>query len=294
VQFVQKRKIWYIISLAVIIPGLISLFLSGLNLGIDFTGGNILQMKFEQPVEMAELREGIMEYTDHTPAIQETADNEYYIRVSVLDTTASSQLLTGLEEKFGPYELTQNELIGPVMGKELATNAILALLIAFALMLVYIAFRFELHFAIAAVVPLIHDVLIVIGVFSLLKLEVDSTFVAAVLTVIGYSINNTIVVFDRVRENIKYHGSNDFPNLVDDSIRQTLTRSINTVLAVLFLLVPLLLFGGDTTKNFSLAVLIGLVAGTYSSMFIAGSLLVDVKAMARNKKNQPVKTNKKK
>lgn len=293
-QFVQKRKIWYIISLAVIIPGLISLFLSGLNLGIDFTGGNILQMKFEQPVEMADLREGIMEYTDQTPAIQETSDNEYYIRVSVLDTAASNQLLTGLEEKFGPYDLTQNELIGPVMGKELATNAILALLIAFALMLVYIAFRFELHFAIAAVVPLIHDVLIVIGVFSLLKLEVDSTFVAAVLTVIGYSINNTIVVFDRVRENIKYHGSSDFPNLVDESIRQTLTRSINTVLAVLFLLVPLLLFGGDTTKNFSLAVLIGLVAGTYSSMFIAGSLLVDVKAMAGAKKNQPAKTTKKK
>lgn len=292
-QFVQKRKIWYLISLAVIIPGLISLFLSGLNLGIDFTGGNILQMKFEQPVEMADLRDGIMEYTDQTPAIQETSDNEYYIRVSVLDTAASNQLLTGLEEKFGAYELTQNELIGPVMGKELATNAILALIIAIALMLVYIAFRFEFHFAVAAVIPLVHDVLIVIGVFSLLKLEVDSTFVAAVLTVIGYSINNTIVVFDRVRENIKYHGSGDFPNLVDESIRQTLTRSINTVLAVLFLLVPLLLFGGDTTKNFSLAVLIGLVAGTYSSMFIAGSLLVDVKAIAGGKKNQPVAKNKK-
>lgn len=292
--FVQKRKLWYSISLVVIIAGLISLCLSGLNLGIDFTGGNILQMEFEQPVEMADLRSTIEEYTDQTPSIQKTGENAFYIRVSVLDNAESNALLNGLEEKFGSYELFQNELIGPVMGKELATNAILALVIATVLMLIYITFRFELQFAIAAIIPLVHDVLIVIGVFSLLKLEVDSTFVAAVLTVVGYSINNTIVVFDRIRENMKYNEISDFPLLVNESIKQTLTRSINTVLAILFLLIPLLLFGGDTTRNFSIALLIGLLAGTYSSMFIAGSLLVDVRAISKGKKASHGKSNSKK
>ncbi len=184
------------------------------------------------------------------------------------------------------FEILRNERIGPVIGAELIANAWWALLLALALMLLYITVRFRFNFAVSAIVPLMHDALMVLGIFSILQVEVDSTFVAAILTVLGYSINSTIVIFDRIRENRELHPKQGFTDLINESINQTLGRSINTSVAVLLLVLCLFLFGGDTTKAFSLALVIGVIAGAYSSVFIAGSILSDLTRLRGVDKNE--------
>ena len=277
-KIIGKRKIWYILSLLVIVPGLISLLTQGLNLGIDFTGGNILQMQFTNQVTSNEIREVVSADVSQTPYIQQSDDGSFLIRTVALTEADSSKIINDLTSRYGEAKILRNELIGPTMGKELTRNAIFAAGIAIVLMLAYIAFRFEAKFAIAAIIPLVQDILVMVSVFSLLRIEVDSTFVAAILTILGYSINNTIVVFDRVRENIHHKGKIVFAELVENSVRQTLGRSINTIVAVLFLLLSLLFLGGETTKNFAFALTVGVLAGLYSSVLIAGGLLVDLKA----------------
>ncbi len=277
-QIINKKKIWYILSLLIIIPGIISLCMQGFNLGIDFTGGNILQMKFANEVTSDQIRQVVTANVEQTPYIQASADGSFLIRTVALTQADSDKIVAELEAQLGEAEILGNELIGPTIGKELTQNALIALGIAIILMLVYITIRFEFKFAIAAIIPLIHDILITVSLFSIFKIEVDSTFVAAVLTILGYSINNTIVIFDRVRENIQKREKIAFPVLVGNSVKQTLGRSINTTVAVLILLFALFFLGGDTTKIFSLALLIGVIAGTYSSIFISSNLLVDLKA----------------
>lgn len=292
-DFVGKRKIWYAISIVIIIAGIISLCVQGLNLGLDFTGGNIIQVQFEENVEIDELRDVVSQYVDSTPTIQESDDNNYIIRTQELSEQNNEALLSDLETTFGNSEILRNEKIGAVIGSELISNAKWALLAAFVLMLVYITIRFKFNFAISAVVPLMHDVLVTVGLFSLLRVEVDSTFIAAILTILGYSINGTIVIFDRIRENMGKDHKVPFPDLVNRSINQTLGRSINTNLAVLILVVCLLILGGDSTKAFSLALLIGVIFGCYSSVFIAGPMLSDITRLTGGSK-QYKKSGKKK
>ncbi len=275
-DFLGRRKIWYAISLVIIIAGLLSLAFRGLNLGIDFTGGNIMQLKFEQTVTADALRETVSQYVEATPSIQASDENTFLIRTEDMAEEDSAALLDDIETNLSPFEILRNERIGPVIGRELITNAWLALVLALILMLIYITIRFRFNFAVSAIVPLMHDALVMLGLFSILQFEVDSTFVAAILTILGYSINSTIVIFDRIRENRELHPKQDFDSLVNDSINQTLGRSINTSVAVLLLVVCLVLFGGDTTRAFSVALAIGIISGAYSSVFIAGSILNDI------------------
>lgn len=286
IDVIGRKKLWYCFSLLIIIVGLASCFVRGLNLGIDFTGGNIMQLQFEQQVAAEDLRTVVSSYVDATPTIQESDGNTFLIRTEDMAEEKSAALLDQVEADLGAYDILRNERIGPVIGQELISNAWMALLLALGLMLVYITIRFRFNFAVSAIVPLMHDALVVLGLFSILQVEVDSTFIAAILTVVGYSINSTIVIFDRIRENVELGTSKEFDPLINESINQTLGRSINTSVAVLLLVVMLFMFGGDTTRAFSLALVIGVIAGAYSSVFIAGSILSDLTRLRGADKNQ--------
>ncbi len=287
-SFVKHRKIWYVISALVILPGLVSLALQGLNLGVDFTGGNLLEFRAAEKVSIEQVR-GVVEELGlgSAKSVQQSGDKEFIIRTRELSEEESAKLLSALNEELNQVTLLKNDMVGPVIGRELTMKALLALVVAMILMLIYISFRFEFKQGIAANIGLLHDALVVLGIFSILQIEVDVAFVAAILTIIGYSINDTIIIFDRVRENLRTRKKGEnIEDLVDISLWQTLTRSINTVLTVLFVLLALYLLGGTTIKNFVLAMLIGITSGAYSSIFIAGPLWVDLKPMEKRKRGQ--------
>jgi preprotein translocase subunit SecF len=276
VQVIKRRKWFYILSLIVIIPGIISLMLQGLNLGIDFTGGSITHVKMPSEVTSADMRATISELGLEKAEVQKSGD-EFYLRTSELTQEETDELMQALRNEYQEVEFMSAESVGATIGGELTRNALLALGIALVLMLLYITFRFELSFGIAAVIDIIHNVLVVLGAFSIFQWEISSAFIAAILTVIGYSINDTIVIFDRIRENMRNKRKEDYEELVNRSVRQTLNRSINTVLTSSFPLVALLIFGGATIKLFVLAMLIGFVTGAYSSICIASSTWFEIK-----------------
>lgn len=280
-QIIEKRKIFYIISLILIIPSLISLFAQGLNLGIDYQGGSIVSVRIEEksPVSAADVRAALEEVNQQKAEVQKSG-NDFYIRTNELDQQQTNELLTVLKDKFPSVEFLGAESVGATIGKELTRNALLSLLIAGLLMLVYITYRFEWAYGIVAVLAIFHNVIVVLGVFSLFQWEVSSSFIAAILTVIGYTINDTIIIFDRVRENVKMKRKDSFALLLNKSIMQTLNRSINTVLTTIMPLIALLLFGGVTIKFFMTAMLIGFVVGAYTSIFISSPLLYEIKNKA--------------
>ncbi|HHW42783.1 MAG TPA: protein translocase subunit SecF [Desulfotomaculum sp.] len=290
-HFVRLRKIWYAISLAVILPGLISLMLQGLNLGIDFTGGNILEVRFEQAVPVEKVREVVSARgLEASHGIQKSGTSDYIIRTRHLTQDEQEKLMAALND-LGKNTVLRNESVGPTIGRELTTKAILALLVASVLMIIYIAIRFEFKQGIAAILALLHDILVITGIFSLFRIEVDSTFIAALLTIIGYSINDTIVIFDRIRENMRARKKGEsLEDVVNISLWQTMTRSINTVLTVVFVLVALYFLGGSTIRNFVLAMLIGVISGAYSSIFNASPLWVDFKLLERRGRVKEART----
>lgn len=290
-DIVGKRYWWFLLSALLIIPGLISIAIQGFNLGIDFTGGTMLDLKFAQPVSVTEIRESLKEYHLEHSTIQlaltgnSDKSSNVLIRTKVLDENERRTVLTGLEQKLGKFDIQRIEKVGAVVGSELTRQAIIALIVSWLLMVAYITYRFEFKFGISAIVALIHDIIVVLGVFSIFRLEVDASFIAALLTIVGYSINDTIVIFDRIRENLKTHRkTEEFKDMVNRSIYQTMTRSIYTVLTVLFATAALYVFGGETTKNFSLALLIGFTSGAYSSIFNASPIWVTLKEMAERKR----------
>lgn len=285
IHFIRLRFIWYALSLLVILPGIISLATRGLNLGIDFTGGSLLDVKFARAVETREVRQVLADFGLEKSLIQKSGPSSFIIRTRALDENESGKVVAALDSRLGGMTLLRNEKVGPVIGKELTQKAILAVLIASVLMLVYIAIRFEFKQGVAAVAALLHDGLVVLGIFSLFQIEVDSSFVAAVLTILGYSINDTIIIFDRIRENIKTKRvTGPLEDVINVSLWQTMARSINTVLAVLFVLVALYLFGGSTIKNFVLALIVGVSSGCYSSICNASPLWYDLKRLGDKKK----------
>ncbi|MEM5795554.1 MAG: protein translocase subunit SecF [Bacillota bacterium] len=282
-DFVGKRVWWFIISALVIIPGLISMAVQGFNLGIDFTGGTLLDLKFSRAVSVSEVRDALLPFgLEHstiqaysTGNMQEGSAEAVLIRTKVLTDDERRAALTGIADRVAPFEILRVEKVGAVIGGELAQKALLALSITTLGIIAYVSWRFEYKFAVAAVIALFHDILIVMGAFSLMQKEIDSTFVAAILTVFGYSISDTIVIFDRIRENLRtFRKGDDIEAMVNKSIWQTLARSIYTVLTVLMATLSLYLFGGETTKNFALALLIGFISGAYSSIFNASQIWV--------------------
>ena len=288
-----RAKIWFVISLLIIIPGIISMATRGLNFGIDFTGGTIIDLKFEQPVEISKVRESLKPFGLDGATIQlsgESSDisssTDVMIRTIDLEENQRKEVMAGIKSEVGNYEVMREEKVGATIGGELIFNAVMALVISWVLIILYIAYRFEFKFGFAAILALIHDILIVLAFFSFTQRQVDSSFVAALLTIVGYSINDTIVIFDRIRENLKLHfrrGGN-VGELVNKSIYQTLTRSLYTVFTCLFTTFALYFFGGETTKDFAFALIVGFSSGCYSSIFIAGPLWLTFRNMSDKKK----------
>lgn len=281
------KKIWYFaFSALIIIPGIVSLSVWGLNLGIDFTGGTLLEYRFEEEVGEAEIRTTLIDSGVEVSLIQKTSENSYLIRSKPLSDEQIKKSKEALSTKFKNPEELRRETIGPTIGAELLRKAVTALIVAVVAIVLYIAWAFRKvpspasswRFGISAIVALMHDVLIVVGLFSILghffAVEVDALFVTALLTVIGFSVHDTIVVFDRIRENLTRGVSTSFTEVVNHSIIQTLSRSLNTSVTVVFVLLAVLLFGGASVRWFVVALLVGIVAGTYSSIFNATPILV--------------------
>lgn len=277
-MFIEKRKYFYIFSSIIIIAGIISMFVQGFNQGIDFKGGALLRYKIDDAsITAAQVRATVEDLKVVGDASVQQSKDEFFIRTTEVNQEQTHKITNGLKAKFKNVTYESVDSVGATIGKELTRNAILEVLLAMALMLVYISFRFEWTFGVAAVVALFHDILIVLGIFSIFQWEIDSAFIAAVLTIIGYSINDTIVIFDRVRENLRMKKKEDLPNLLNKSIMQTMNRSINTVLTCLLPLVTLYFFGGSTIKTFVLAMLIGFIFGCYSSVCIASPVYYQLK-----------------
>lgn len=279
-RIVERTKLWVTISAIAILAGLVSLAVQGLNLGIDFTSGSLLELQFEKQVTEKQINDILAEHELlKGSSVQNAENNIKLIRTKVIeDNNKKVGLLKDLEEKVGSYELLRDDKVGPTIGKELTQKALLALLIASIGMVIYITWRFEFSFAISAILTLVHDVLVVVGMLSILQLEISAPFVAAILTLIGYSINDTIVIFDRVRENMRKRSRKEgFGEVVNASISQTIVRSLNTSVTTLLTLATILFFGGLTIKSFTFTLLIGVFVGTYSSIFVASPMWVWMK-----------------
>ena len=265
-SIVKHAKIFFSITAVVLIVGIVSMFTRGFNLGIDFTGGSILDIKFDQPVSVAQVRTVLSDQQVET-------SQSVLIRTGIISDSQRVEVMNDLTGRLGKNEVLRVEDVGATVGGDLVKSAIGAVVLSWVLMIIYITIRFELRFALAAIVALIIDVLVTLTWFSVLHLEIDSSFVAALLTVVGYSVNGTIVVFDRIRENLHTHRRNEsMGDLVDASIWQTMTRSVYTTLTTLFAVVAIFLFGGETIHNFSFAMLVGFGSGFYTSTFLAGSM----------------------
>ena len=300
--FLKYRPITMIISAVIILSGLISLFISGLNLGVDFTGGTILHLKLEDNFLMEDVRAVLAPYGLDEAALQRAGGaaghaggDEVIIKTRYLDEAIRKDVINSFMERW-PDMTTENVLrvenVGAVVGGELTREAFLALIIAAICIVIYITLRFEFRFSIAAVAALLHDALFIVAIFSIFKIEVNSPFIAAILTIIGYSINNTIVIFDRIRENLKFRRQRSIEELVNDSINETLTRTINTSVTTLIVLLSLFFafnyfVGGIDLKAFALALLIGVIVGTYSSIFIAGALWVAWRKKGAHEEKRP-------
>jgi preprotein translocase subunit SecF len=278
--FVRKRKFTFILSSAIILAGLISFIVNGMNLGIDFAGGSILQVDLHAEATIAEVQTALNTLElDKETSIQQ-GETDFYIRTQELSQEQTSQLVEILTQQYPDTELLSADTVGAAIGNELTRNAVIAVLLSAVLMLIYISLRFELTFGIAAVVGILHNVLIVLGVFSFLQIEINTPFIAAILTVLGYSINDTIVIFDRIRAEIKLNRRAPLEETVDRSVASTLNRSINTVLTSLLPLITLFVWGGDSLQSFVLVMIIGFLVGCYSSIFIASPLWYVLKSSA--------------
>ncbi|MCC6704699.1 MAG: protein translocase subunit SecF [Thermomicrobiales bacterium] len=286
----SRRKTWYLISLIFMVPGLVALFFFGLNLGIDFTGGTLWELEFDRAITTEEIRDilsanGVEGGTIQVSSSGDLSNNVALIRIAEMPEGSAQK--TALEDAFTEQIGTYTELAFSTVGSSVSTTirnrSIFAIVLASIAILLYMAYAFRntqnpMLYGSAAIVGMVHDILIVLGVFAILghffNVEIDALFVTAILTIIGFSVHDTIVVFDRIRENLAKRVEADFEKVVDYSLAQTLVRSLNTSLTVIFTLLALYLFGGGSTRNFVLALLIGIICGTYSSIFNASQLLV--------------------
>lgn len=285
-KVVEKKKIWFGISSIIIIIGLITMSVKGLNFGIDFKGGTSLVLEFSEEYNKEEADSIVKGFAPD--AVTNTVENnKYEIKSKDLDSQKVSKLIEELGKKYKMPEkaIVSQDEIGASIGKELRVNSLKALAIAFVAMLIYIAIRFEFKFGVIALVALAHDLLVTISVFAVFGIPINAPFIAAVLTIVGYSINATIVIFDRIRENLRLSGRDSVSEVVNRSINQTMARSINTTLTTLFTIVSVYVFV-PTVREFSLPIIIGIISGLFSSVFIAPSLLVFITEKKNAKKRK--------
>ncbi len=291
----KARKLWWTISAATILAGLIGVIISWQQIGsplrpsLDFVGGTRLQFELDcsqpqncdRPIDIATVRSVLEQQNLANSSIQVLGQEQHgvSIRTRTLDVEQRTQLQNALSQSIGAFnpQATQIDTVGPTIGRQLLSSGLLALIISFVGIIIYISLRFQLDFAVLAIVALFHDVLITVGVFAILGLvlgvEVDSLFIVALLTITGFSVNDTVVIYDRIRELLKEQPERPISDVVDDAVNQTLTRSINTTFTVMLTLFALFLFGGESLKYFALALIVGFISGAYSSIFIASTLL---------------------
>ncbi len=281
IDFMGKIKMTMTISGLVILIGLGSIALSGgLKYGIDFAGGTLIQLKFKTPPDIEVIRDGLKTIALGESTIQEFGSKrDILIRIQRSEEkleAVGSKVRNSLGEKFNKEDITVErvEMVGPKVGRDLREKAFLSILYAVIGIVIYISWRFELQYAIAAIIALAHDVLVTLGAFSILDKEFTLVIVAAFLAIIGYSLNDTIVVFDRIRENLRRRGKNTFVQIINASINQTLSRTLLTSGTTLMVIIALFFFGGEIIHDFSFALLVGILVGTYSSIFIASVFLV--------------------
>jgi preprotein translocase subunit SecF len=283
-DYMRRKPLWFGLSGLLLLPGLVAIMISlwqfgtPVKLGIDFTGGALVQLRYQAPVTVGEVR-GTLAAAGHPDAQVQIADGTTaLVRTRDLPPAERERFLAAVKAARADVAAERFETVGPVVGRELLTNSLTALGITLLGIIAYVSFRYQLDFALCAIAALVHDAVFLVGVFALLGLthgvEVDALFVTAVLTVLGFSVHDTIVIFDRLRENMRAAGKRDtFDAVANRSIAQTLARSINTSLTVCLTLVAMLVFGGETIRWFVLAMLLGIVAGAYSSIFNASQLL---------------------
>ena len=280
-NFLGHRRAAFILSVVLIVAGAISLIAhGGPRLGIDFQGGILMQLQFEQPIPAQEIRDALAEIGLADAEIQHFGgDREAIIRVGVEagGEDVTDEILGAVNEAHpdNPAEVRRVELVGPKVGGELRNRATLAILYALIGILIYISLRFEFKFAVGAVAALVHDVLITLGVFSLLGLEVTLPVVAALLTIVGYSLNDTIVIYDRIREDRRKMYGKSFVDIVNTSLNESLSRTIVTSVTTLVVVICLFAFGGEVIRDFAFALIIGVIVGTYSSLYVASPLVVE-------------------
>ncbi|MBD8976274.1 protein translocase subunit SecF [Veillonella magna] len=276
---IKHHRWWFSISSLLVVISIVSMFMNGFNLGIDFTGGTIVEVQFDRNVQVSQVRDDLKQFGLENAVIQlsgeasATEGNDIIIRTRNLDANESKAIVDSLNANVAPNEVKRVESVGAVIGSEVTEHALINLAVAFLALAAYISYRFEYKVALSSLAAIFHDLIMVLGVFSFFHLEIDSSFLAAILTVIGYSMNESVVIFDRIRENTHTHKRTDtFADLANASIAQSIHRSCYTLTTVLFACCSLYFFGGDTTKNFALCMIVGFVSGAYSSICVATSL----------------------
>lgn len=285
IKIIQHRTLAYILSAVIILSGIINVAVHrGLKMGIDFAGGNMIQVAFEdRTLEIGKIRDVLIGtgYGNNVQKIDDPGKNVFILRTLALERDNDkviAHIEGALVEEYGEENVLveRTDIVGPRISKDLLRTSYIVGVVAIALILFYITFRFRFRFGIAAIIALVHDVIVVMSFISFFGKEMDTFILAAILTIIGYSLNDTIVVFDRVRENLKSSKAyEDYEQTVNRSINQSLSRTVITSVTTLLVLLSLFIFGGNTLKNFAFALIIGVVVGTYSSMFIASALLVE-------------------
>lgn len=292
-DFVKYRKVFFGFSIIFLLLGIVLLSTVGLNLGIDFESGTTVEVLAEEEVTAGQIEEQFQEIGYEPDEVVLAGENNDIARASFIGGITQEESLE-IQSHFDEiYGTTPNiSTITPIVGEELARNAVISVLIASVGIIIYVTLRFEFLYGISAIIALFHDALFILTIFSILQMEVNIPFIAAVLTIIGYSINDTIVTFDRIRENMglekKVETFEDVANIVNKSLVQTLARSINTVLTVVFAAGALLVFGGEGLRVFSFALVIGLAAGTYSSLFIAAQIWAILKTRQIKKQQKKI------
>ena len=276
-HIIKRAKSYLTISVVAVVLSLIIFFVKGLNYGIDFSGGNLFQLKYnETTVNLNQINENLDKLAEELPQVNSNSrkvqisdDGTIIVRVPELSESDKDKVLNNLKE-LGTYTLDKEDKVGASIGDDLKKSAIYSLGIGAILIVIYITMRFEFSFAIGGILSLLHDIIIAVGFIALMGYEVDTPFIAAILTILGYSINDTIVIYDRIRENLKRkHKGWTLEECMDESVNQTAVRSLNTSVTTLFSVIAILVFGGASLKTFIMTLLIGILAGTYSSIFIA-------------------------
>ena len=279
-KLIKNKNTFRIISAAIMLLGLIMFLINGFNFGIDFTGGTIIEINANKFIEVQDAKTIMDEFDNDASIIHGGANKEELIIKSTLDLSNESvnSIISKFAEQHGvDKDNIKSEKFGPLMGKEIRDKALLSITIATIAMLLYITFRFEFKFGLAAIIALLHDVIITVAVYAIFKLPVNSSFIAAILTIVGYSINDTIVIFDRIREELRLNPKVTLDNIVNSSIQHSLRRTIITTVTTLVAVIVLYILGVEDVKVLALPLIIGMIAGTYSSLFIAPALWFDFK-----------------